>query len=334
MEKRVATPQGNFVIRSYDNSDEPGVLSLWEAAFGQTMLPKVWEWKFHNNPFGREMSLCVTESGMPVALYSGIPYPFMHNGGEIGLVHLMDNMSHPDFRFPASGKRGLFGLTVSHYLTAIGKTGITMAGYGFPGYRHFRLGNLQYNYLKLASGMAFLQCAKADIRLKKSSILRNSDLVSRSDQNFSRLQHNLRRFYPLAAKRDEQFVHWRYFSHPVYKYKVIGIKSILGNLKSWAVLLYNGETATLVDLFCPDDSYEMNSLLAGVSEELSASRCNLIRTWLPARHFMVRQLESAGFREHPEPLGIIPAVTVYNPALLFSFMDENLFFTMGDGDLF
>ena len=333
MEKRVATPQ-NFVIRPYENSDEPGVLSLWEAAFGQTMVPEVWAWKFHKNPFGREMSVCVTEYGRPVALYSGIPYPFMHVGEEIRLVHLMDNMSHPDFRFPAAGKRGLFGLTVSHYLASIGNTGTTMAGYGFPGYRHFRLGNLQYNYLKLTSGMAFLQCSKADIQVKKSSILRNSGLISRSDQTFSRLQHDLRRFYPLAAKRDEQFIHWRYFSHPVYKYKVISIKSIFGNLKSWAVLRFDGETATLVDLFCPDDDYEMNALLAGVSEELTALRCNLIRTWLPANHFTVRKLKSAGFSELPEPLGIIPAVTVYNPALSFGFLNENLFYTMGDGDLF
>ena len=79
-EKQLNTAHGRFLLRPYRDEDEEKVIRLWETAFKAKMNRQLWHWKFHKNPFGRQMMLCLTESGDPVVLYAGIPFPANWNG--------------------------------------------------------------------------------------------------------------------------------------------------------------------------------------------------------------------------------------------------------------
>lgn len=334
MEKRIATNHGTFCFRPYEETDEEGVLRMWESAFGHSLHPDIWRWKYRDNPIGRQMVICITESGEPVTLYSGIPYIMNHEGREIRVTHLMDNMSHPLYRFPVSGRTGLYNLTIRHFISLYGWPGPSSAVFGFPGERHFRLGKLQFNYRQLNSGMIYLQGSVADLNYGNRSIWRKTEPVEQSGEVFNSLQEKLRGYYPLAVIRDEKFIRWRYFSHPVFHYKVYIGKSIWGGIRSYVVFRFDQEMATIVDIFTPDSAAELNALLAGAEEDLRRAGCSRIQTWLPSDHFSVLHMKETGFRVFPEPLGIIPTTVIYNPELHYEYVNQRLFYTMGDGDLF
>lgn len=333
MDQSIKTRYGDYYFRPYEDRDEPGILRLWEAAFGQKLSPDIWRWKFHNNPFGRRMMVCFTGSGQPVALYSGIPYKANFNEREIDLIHLMDNMSHPEHRFAVSGRTGLYGLTVRHFVSMISGNKKAMVSFGFPGQRHFRLGELQFHYRKTDPGIAYLEGELVNLKYGKPSFLRKTELTERPGEIFNVLWQKLKNKYPFAVVRDARFIGWRYYSHPAFRYKVYLGKSIFGGINSWMVFRIDHEMATLADLLIPDVFSEASTLLTGAAEDLQRAGCTRVRTWLPAGHFSAKHLREAGLADGPEPLGIIPATVVYRPELQPEFIDKTLYYSMGDGDL-
>ncbi|OQX73355.1 MAG: hypothetical protein B6D64_13975, partial [Bacteroidetes bacterium 4484_276] len=59
-----------------------------------------------------------------------------------------------------------------------------------------------------------------------------------------------------------------------------------------------------------------------------------VQLWLPKNHFITDNLVEIGFEEKPEPLGIIPTGRSFDKTLDIDFAINNIFYTMGDGDLF
>ena len=220
MGKSIKTRYGDFYFRPYEEQDESGILCLWEAAFGQKLSVKTWRWKFRDNPLGRRMMVCFTESGQPVSLYSGIPYRANFNGDEVHLIHLMDNMSHPAFRFAVSGRMGLYGLTVNHFVSMVSGDEKSIASFGFPGDRHFRLGKLQFRYHKITPGVAFLKGEINELKPGKRPFLRKAELAESSGEMFNILWQRSQSYYPFSVIRDARFIGWRYFSRPVFRYKI------------------------------------------------------------------------------------------------------------------
>ena len=140
MDKVIDSTHGRFFIREYCNDDEQNVLELWEAAFGKKLSLDIWRWKFCRNPFGRQIMLCVNEQSKPVAMYSGIPYSANWKGKQVTFTQLIDNMSHPEYRFTVSRKKGLYALTVEKFVEKFGHSEGSIMSYGFSGEKHYRFG--------------------------------------------------------------------------------------------------------------------------------------------------------------------------------------------------
>ena len=59
-----------------------------------------------------------------------------------------------------------------------------------------------------------------------------------------------------------------------------------------------------------------------------------MQIWLPKKHFITKYLIQLGFDVTDEPLGIIPTGRSLDKNLDIDFAVKNIYYTMGDGDLF
>ena len=330
MDKVIDSTHGRFFIREYCNDDEQNVLELWEAAFGKKLSLDIWRWKFCRNPFGRQIMLCVNEQSKPVAMYSGIPYSANWKGKQVTFTQLIDNMSHPEYRFTVSGKKGLYALTVEKF----GHSEGSIMSYGFSGEKHFRLGKLQLNYQIMGGGGVYLKTKLDYLKSKRNYTLQKNETTNNTNNFFDELQKKLSTKYPFAVLRNDQFIQWRFLDVNQKKYIIYTAKNWLNKPLAYIVISIKDSTATIVDIFGTDSEYEIERLISAVADDLKHKYLKDIQTWLPANHFLVNKLLSVGFRSCIEPLGIIPGVAIYNPLLSFDYVNNCIFYTMADADLF
>lgn len=339
MEKKITTLSGKFYIRPFRKQDESGVLDLWSQAFGQEMPEKLWRWKYFDNPFGQQILLCLTEDLQPVTMFAAIPYSGLWQGKEVMISHAMDNMSHPSFRGLISGKRGLFVKTVESFLDSYlgGQSGKSIFLYGFPGYRHFRLGQIYLGYDKLYNNVKYLKIELSrknnNYRLFKGKI----EPVEKVDERFDDLNRRYYSFYPLSVKRDASFLHWRFLEHPINDYEIWIARSFLfQKVLGYAVLKTEGNKCKIIDFYMMPDKIRVANFINQLINELAMNGLEEVETWLPEKHFLTEILQSLGFASAAEPLGIVPSAVsrAFHPDLSFRWASENLFYTMADGDLF
>ncbi|MBN2420600.1 MAG: GNAT family N-acetyltransferase [Deltaproteobacteria bacterium] len=335
MRNEVSTSKGNFIIRPYLQQDEDGVLSLWKASFGSDMEKGIWRWKYMNNTCGNQLMLCVHEGGEIVAMYGGVCYRALWEGREILITHLMDNMSHPAYRGVLGGRSGLFVRTASAFYDNYGGSKGSIFFYGFPGSRHFYLGKYTLNYDSFSDGMAFFRSPVKNISTKSRPFSGKTDLIDPDERLFDQLINRCRKSFPFAVIRDSEFVRWRFCEHPGNKYEIWGQRSFFSReLKGYAVVSIEGDTARLVDIFFAPSNRTVQAFLGNLGAELGARGIEAIETWLPKNHFLAEAVISSGFLPFPEPLGIIPGGRTFDPKLMLKWISDNIFYTMADGDLF
>lgn len=327
MEKVLEIEDGKFLIRPYRTEDEKGVLSLWQLAFYKDLPENIWRWKFINSPYRHRIMLCRDRQGNILAMFSGIPYSINREGKITEMTHLMDNMSHPDYR-----KTGLFIRTINHFISSFTGPDRSVFLYGFPGKYHFSIGEKYQQYRMLTGGISFLT-AKTD-EIAKSSNLGEIVRISAADDSFDRIWEKCSVEYPFSVIRDAKFLRWRFFEHPFNRYHVWQYKNSSKQTVAYAVCLLKDEKAILADILIPDSSEIIGDFIACIASELSGMGVKNIETWLPAPHFTSKALIESGFTSLPEPLGIVPTGRTFDKSLSFEWASENIFYTMADGDLF
>ncbi len=334
MGKNIETAQGRFFLRPYKDEDEEKVIALWKAAFGKKIDGRIWKWKFHDCPFGRQTMLCFTEDGEPVTMYSGIPFPAIWNGSEIRMTQLIDNMSHPGFRQAVSGRKGLFVRTADFYFEAYGNERNSVFFYGFPGYRHHKLGSLLLGYSRLPGKVLYLEAESEKISKTFLFFAGRPDILTRSIPALDKFWKQAAPHFPFSVKRDAVFAKWRYFDHPVNQYQFYVWRNITGNITAYAAVLFSDQTATIVDSLTLPESKGLRNILTLIRAECQRRGVEKVRTWLPKDHFISNQLIEAGFDSKEEPLGIIPTGKSFHKDPETNSTIKNIFYTMGDGDLF
>lgn len=334
MEKTLETPHGNFLLRPYRDKDEEKVIVLWELAFRQKMNRQVWRWKFYNNPFGRNMMLCVTEDNTPVVMYAGIPYIGNWQGSEINMGHIVDTMAHPKFRQSVSGRKSLMALTAEHFFDVFGGIHACDLLYGFPGKRIFKLGGMLLNYQEVAKGGTYF---KTSVRKLKRHWLPVSGKIIQQKiptEIFDQLWTKLGKLHPIATKRNLKFIQWRFYDNPLHDYHIYIYKNRKGEPMAYLAILIRDQMATIVDIISIDNFKIVNKLLVSSLQSLSKTGIKNVQIWLPKNHFTNKHLLKSGFVEESEPLGFIPVSRTFNPNISFESINQNIFYTMADGDLF
>jgi len=334
-EPSIPTDQGRFFIRPCEEADEEKVLSLWRAAFLKPMDPALWRWKWRENPYGRQMMLCIGEDGTPAAMYSGIPYRANHHGREVRFTHLMDHCSHPEYRSVLGGKKGLFVRTAAAFFDRYGGPWASVFMYGFPGKRHFRLGQKLLRYEPLRGGTTYLAAPPSQWTFRSKAFGGRIRPVDTLSDAFDAFFAACRARYPLTVIRDAEFLHWRFRRHPRRKYEIWTHHPLLGmSMNAYAVLYHEPQSSCIVDILCPGPGNRFQDFMARLRRVLMERGVSRVNVWLPPSHFLTPALVSGGFRGAPEPFGFIPGGRTFHSTLNMGRMSEDLFYTMGDGDLF
>ena len=334
MEQTIETQHGKFIVRPYMPEDEKGVLSLWHVAFGREMDPRVWRWKYLENPYGFQIMLCVTETGIPVAMYAGIPYKANLLGKTVQVTHLMDNMSDPAYRGVIGGRAGLLVRTAYSFRDHYAGVHESVFIYGLPGRRHFMLGKLLMKFAALAPGVSYLQGPTAVLSEKLRAFRGKIEQITTVDESFDRVFEKNIDHYPFSLRRDAAFIGWRFAAHPENKYEIWGYKPCFGKrLKSYAVFSFDGNKAQLVDMLAPPSSSMIKDFLGRIGAEFVARDIEFLAAWFPSNHFLAKAAIYSGLKPQAEPLGIIPAGWTFDPKLSFKWSSENIFYTIADADV-
>lgn len=334
MEKRVETKKGIFSIRPYQPQDQINVLLLWKAAFGKGLSREQWQWKYLGNPFGYRIMLCVTEDQVPIAMYSGIPYKALYEKMEVSFIHPMDNMSHPSYRSVLSGRKGLFVMTAEHFFSMYGGPHDSIFMYGFPGERHFRLGQLLLKYKSFYAGCACFKISSQDVKSKYKLWTGKIDHLDKPYAWIDNFFYKSSKYYPFIVKRNSEFIGWRFFDHPSNEYKIYIYKSFLNKIKGYAVLLIKGQVANIVDFLCIPEKDIVKNFFYRIFYELKKENLCCFQIWIPGNHFLCSEFIRAGFESQKEPIGIIPVGRTFYDKLSFEYAEQNIYYTMADGDLF
>lgn len=96
-----------FSLRSYEDSDESGVLDLLSVTLGGgptgERIPELFRWKHLDNPFGRSYMIVAEADGRIVGLRSFMRWRFEAGRSVLRGVRAVDTATHPDYQ-----GRGIF----------------------------------------------------------------------------------------------------------------------------------------------------------------------------------------------------------------------------------
>ncbi len=331
LEKKVKIGRETLIIRKYEaGRDDEKVLELWKTAFENEMPFDLWRWKYIDNPYETAILVCENEKNMPVVLYGGIPFKSNFCGKKVWMIHLSDIMSHPDYR-----GSGLFIHTANAYFDTFGNMAETFLMYGFPGKYHFDIGAKYLEYSPIGRGAAYFTEKTKTFIQKKGFLPGKIFKIEMPDPCFDELWKRCEESYPLAVIRDSAFMKWRFFDHPFNDYEVWGIKyPPMNKCRGIMVLRLQDDKAVIVDMVVSKSEKKFNDFICDISEMLFKKGIKKIETWVPKDHLLVEIIKNSGFKSKKEPIGIIPTIRIFDESLEYEWACRNIFYTMGDCDLF
>ena len=215
------TQHGAVSIRRYQPGDEHKILETFNTVFqqecGESYVPRSledWNWQYLDNPGGTQILLAVADDGTIASQYAAIPQLADTEHGPCRFVHVVDSMTHPDYR-QGLQREGLFA-TLGRAFTADYDVHGNEIGYGLPVRIAERIGRrlLDYTFLRTveywlrAPAMPPLR-APADIRLEH-----NNNIPEAADQ----LWANCLPTRPCAVRKDHAYLQWRYAEGPSSKH--------------------------------------------------------------------------------------------------------------------
>ncbi len=336
MAKNITTSGKEFRLCPFESRHLPGVLDLWQTAFGKTMDMALWNWKYANGQFSHRILLGLDTAGAVQAMYGGIAYAANWLGRTVEIVQLVDIMTHPEVR-----KTGLFPAMAQTFFDWMAGPDKAVVLYGFPGQYHFDIGKKYLAYKAIRGGVTCLTVSTENLAARsRPNPAYQMDLLSESGSIFDTLWHQCQTDYPLAVIRDRRFMNWRFFQHPHHSYDVWLYRQVSTSGNSdpvalgYAVVSSNQEPARLLDILLPRTlaaSADFFSRLGAIYQTRGLQR---LMTWLPPHHFTTQSALAAGFDIEAEPLGIIPTARIFHPELTFDWLNEQMFYTLADADLF
>ena len=330
MKKTIETNSGKFNIRKFRENDEEKLLELWRITFHKEMNRALWRWKYFDNPYPQTILLCESDNEEILALFGGIPFKASREGQDVVIMQAMDIMSHPDFR-----GQGLFARTAQAFFEFFCKKDSVEILYGFPGKFHFELGKRVLGYAPLEGGVSYLKGETGVLASKKKASLLNIKGIENPGEQFDRLWEKCCIDYPYAVVRQSEFLRWRFCRHPEKKYEIFCLKGMFSDeIQGYAVLYLKEDTATLVDMLFPKSEKEIAVFFSKMGQMLRTRGVLQLETWLPGNHFLKHAAIAAGFEDQDEPLGIFSTIKTFDHSPDADWINNNLYYTMADSDLF
>ena len=296
--------------------DHLELIELYETVFGHSVTPAMWYWKYVPPWAQRHYCYVGKIDDQIVGYFGAVPLRGMKEGVEIPYFQLADFMVHPEHRL----KHDYFGVGSEEILRDIRESHTEHLVYGFSSHKAFRflerfglggcIEKLQTRYLRMAD-------APQDRQFEFVPWEWNSDLI---DTVWGRFRPNIK----AGLIRDKQYVFWRYGSHLINGYRLLGVCRD-GQPVGFVVAGTDrpgehgrAKETPVVDCLLPDAD-------AGqILHELTRYWGNDVMFWLPQRMAVgiEEQKDSGTYCYHHKE----------RSALDTQYLTDHLYYTMGDVD--
>ena len=310
----------NYIVRGYRTGDEEGITSLFREVFEKEITIEQWNWKYFIPGNGRVYSKVVVDNPENIVGYAGaVPLRGIFQDKPLQFFQIADVMVHPKAR-GFLGRKNVFDNLMKALFEDIRKEFSDVFCYGFPGRRPFIIGQRVKVYDRIEQGT---DCIKS---LKHSFLnFLTVKSISWGDNRLDALWANLSGNFPLSLIRDKDYLHWRYAANPFFSYQLLGI-FLLKQLKGWAVIRDSGEEVLVVDLLT--EPQRCMGVLNALENYLIDQKKKTIRLWLPERW-------RKGIRRYStKETGVVVSNMIWKMPIQTHVVRENLFYTMGDVDIF
>lgn len=308
-----------YYTRDYQPGDETTITALFGAVFGQILTEAHWRWKYTGAGLAPPITrLAFDDCGRLVGHAGALPLRGWRHGRRLPFFQVCDVMVHPNARGQLGG-RNLFTRLARELLSGLADRWPEAFAYGFPGQRPFRLGEYVRVYGAIEPAQSLRQpTRKGLLPLPGTQSLDWED--ARLDALWTQLAPNLL----LAVVRDRAYLRWRYADHPYHRYHLLGLH-LAGSLFGWAVVQRNDSRLRVIDLLVARRWLKL--ALRALNRVAVAMDAAEVEIWLPP-----------GWRDtvegHFELTDIIVANMVWRLPLLTETVRKELYYTMGDLDIF
>lgn len=321
-----------LTVRGYRVGDEEALIELFRRSFHAERSLAHWRWKFEDPPHGRHrISLAVDEAARPLAQYAAYP-TLWWDGCDRRHLHahqIGDIMSAPEARGRGRGRTSVLAQAARHFYAAH-CWGRVAFDYGFHT-AHSRAFSNRFLAVvdpepvpfRSARPESFAPIAVRGYRVRP---------LDAAGAELDALWRRARGDYGRLVVRDRRHLDWRYFRHPDVRYLVLGVFR-WRRLVGWSVFRRRDGVLAWVDaLFQRRAAPAAGLTVATALERLGGSR---VAAWFPPRPaWWHRALDALGFVEGTEPDDLHLGIVCFSEPTDPESFRRDLYYTMGDSDLF
>jgi len=337
----IAARKDGLFLRAYRDKDEDAILEMFREVFKADRKIGHWYWKFRDNPFGAyRIAEAFAADRTLAGHYSGYPVPFHASAGREFLSYQIgDIMTRPGFRQVGLANTSVLGRLTDyfHHKFCLGSVPFM---YGFVAGNHKRFGErfLRYTYM---SGVPYYVLAPAGSRLnvkgRAAAFLSGFSVkpVTEMTPEFDIFFREVSEAYGLLVKRDAAYLKWRYLDCPDNRHTLFAARR-LGRLAGWGVFSRRDDALIWGDALFRKrtDVRAVRILLDHVLTHLGSDVARIEAWFSPVPRWWTKLLSDLGFRVIDEPNKLVSGVTIFDRSFSLEWIQENLYYTMGDSDLF
>ncbi len=323
-----------FLVRSYRGGDELAILRLFTPSFHVERSLAHWQWKFLDNPFGRQrISMAFSPQGELAAHHAGYPVPFWYRGGPWrACLQIGDLMTDPRFRRVGLGPTSLLARCARHFYAAFCSQDVGF-NYGFntDTSRAFSLRFLDAEELE---PVTLWRRAVSTQASPQSSGPYRVATVSRFDAAWDDFFARVAPHYDFLVARQSSYLHWRYPQRPDVDYHFLAAyrgETLVG----WSVFRREPQRLIWGDaLFDPRHLDAVEAVLRAALLACGELEIDSIDAWFARRpSWWVEHLHHLGFVPLSEPHGLVLTYVPHADEQAATRL-QGLYYTMGDSDLF
>lgn len=332
----------DFTLRLYQPGDEQAILETFNLVFrevcGEGYVDRgmdFWQWEFAQCPSGHRISLAFAPDGRCAAQYAGVVYPMHTAFGDCTFVHIVDSMTHPEFR-KGLKKPGLFVTTAEPWFELCHQQGDAVM-YGYPVPIAERIGQryLEYHRLRVVDYL----CRDAQDGSVDLPAGLELDLVSAVPAEVDALFARMAADKGCLTRRDQAFLDWRYVQAPGNDYEIYTLRRG-GALAGLFVLRPVHELApsscSFADWVIPaDDTEAADAALAVATRRAREGGRQRVMAIFADPSPEAAHLRSQGFAVVPSKDFMERRLThrIYHPQMTTEWLQEHWWYTLGDSDL-
>jgi hypothetical protein len=309
-----------FIIRNYRKGDEEGITSLFKDVFRNEMTVDQWRWKYFIPGSGKIYSKVVENAAGHIIGHAGaIPLRGSFQNKPVQFFQIADVMVHAGAR-GFLGRKNVFEVMMKTLFEDIRKEFPYVFCYGFPGQRPFLVGKRVGVYEEVERAADCVKCLRASLLN-----LHKIKPIKWDDKLLNDIWSSVSGDFSLAVVRDKDYLHWRYATNPFFSYQLLGC-FLFGKLTGWLVIKDSGKEIFVVDLLAAEN--RCGTVLKALHKYLISQGKNVFRLWFPENRR--KHIEAC----NPETTPVVVTNMIWKFPIATDIVRKNLYYTMGDTDIF